>query len=502
MNLAITLSRAQHGISAPLVRVEVHISSGLPTLSIVGLPTTAVRESKDRVRSAIQNSHFEYPPGRITINLSPADLPKDGGRFDLPIAIGILAASGQVPTKGLEKIEFVGELALTGEIRDVVGTFSAALHATQSGHTIFVPPTNAAEAALAPGATVLTAPNLLQISAHLHGNDILPPTAPTLDLPDPCFPDFSDIRGQLAAKRALEVAAAGNHNILMIGPPGTGKSMMAARVPGILPPPEPHETLEILAIHSACTQRAPISARTQRPFRNPHHSASAASMVGGGSNPRPGEISMAHGGVLFLDEIAEFPRAVLEGLRGPLESGEVIISRVHNRVSFPARFQLIAAMNPCPCGYDGDHQHRCRCTPDQIHRYRDKLSGPLLDRIDIQIQVPRISASVLADLAPPSEGTLEVASRVALARNIQLGRAGKPNAILTSTELERDCQLTPAQRGALLKAIDKLGLSARAYHRLLKVARSIADLDNRKDIEDIHINEALGYRTCGIHARA
>lgn len=501
MNLALVQSRAQRGINAPSVRVEVHIAGGLPCMTIVGLPATAVRESKDRVAAAIKNSHFDFPDGRITINLAPADLPKEGGRFDLPIALGILVASGQLNPEWLESTEFLGELALTGELRPVAGTFSAALVASQEGNALVVPPQNAENAALAPNSRVFTAPTLLQLSAHLRGSSTLKPvTAPTPTHPLP-LPDFSEIRGQLGARRALEIAAAGQHNILMVGPPGTGKSMLAARLPGILPAPTPAEILSILAVQSVCQQEDGSVATTfNRPFRSPHHTASTAAIVGGGTQPRPGEISRAHGGVLFLDEIAEFPRSVLESLREPMETGTVSISRVQQRVVLPADFQLVAAMNPCPCGYDGDPKHRCRCTPDQIFRYREKISGPLLDRIDLQIRVPRIRASVLAQSGMKGECSATIAERVRSARQIQLDRAGRVNAELSAGELDKYCHLQSADQQALLAAIDELGLSARAYHRLLRVARTIADLEQTKNISGKHVNEALAFRSQGIRA--
>ncbi len=497
MNLALVHSRAQRGINAPAVRVEVHIAGGLPCMAIVGLPATAVRESKDRVAAAIRNSHFEFPDGRITVNLAPADLPKDGGRFDLPIAIGILAASGQINDEDLGSTEFIGELALTGELRPVTGTFSAALAASQDDRALVVPPDNASEAAFAPNSRIFTAPTLLQLAAHLRGSAVLDPVAPIAVASSDTVPDFADVRGQLGARRALEIAAAGQHNLLMVGPPGTGKSMLAARLPGILPAPAPNEALEILAIQSATQPTLDASTLLQRPFRSPHHTASTAAIVGGGSQPRPGEISMAHGGVLFLDEIAEFPRGVLESLREPMETGKVVISRVHQQVEFPADFQLIAAMNPCPCGFDGDLQNQCRCTPDQIYRYREKISGPLLDRIDLQLHVPRIKASILANRGPAGEGSASIAARVDAARQIQLQRAGKVNANLSGPELEQYCSLKTADQNALLTMIDELGLSARTYHRLLRVARTIADLESSARLQRQHVNEAMAFRSQG-----
>ena len=364
MSLAIVHSRAQVGVEAPAVTVEAHLANGLPSLALVGLPETAVKESKDRVRSAILNCAFDFPPRRITLNLAPADLPKDGGRFDLAIALGILAASGQVPASALEHLECLGELALSGAIRPVQGVLPAALAARAAGRTLVVPKANAEEASLASGLTVIAVEHLLEVAAHLNGQTpITPYQAQGLLRQVLPYPDLAEVQGQIAAKRALLVAAAGSHNLLFTGPPGTGKTLLASRLPGLLPPLDEQEALEVAAIHSVASH-TPLSAWPQRPFRTPHHSASGPALVGGGSRPQPGEITLAHHGVLFLDELPEFDRKVLEVLREPLESGQIVIARARDKVRFPARFQLVAAMNPCPCGHLGDPSGRCRCSTE------------------------------------------------------------------------------------------------------------------------------------------
>src|SRR5690606_29733867 len=441
MSLAIVHSRAQVGVEAPAVTVEAHLANGLPSLTLVGLPETAVKESKDRVRSAILNSAFEFPSKRITLNLAPADLPKDGGRFDLAIALGILAASGQVPADSLDKYECLGELALSGAVRPVQGVLPAALAAREAGRTLLVPLANAEEASLASGLRVIAAEHLLQVAAHLNGSAPLEPYAARgllrQSLP---YPDLAEVQGQLAAKRALLVAAAGSHNLLLSGPPGTGKTLLASRLPGLLPPLEESEALQVAAIHSVASH-TPLQHWPQRPFRTPHHSASGPALVGGGSRPQPGEITLAHQGVLFLDELPEFDRKVLEVLREPLESGHIVIARARDKVRFPARFQLVAAMNPCPCGYLGDPGGRCRCTPEQIQRYRAKLSGPLLDRIDLHLTVARESTSLLGGADASGESSAAVAARVARARQRQLDRQGCANAFLDLPGLRRHCPL-------------------------------------------------------------
>ncbi len=496
MSLAIVHSRAQEGVSAPAVTVEVHLSGGLPGTSIVGLPETAVKEARDRVRVAIQNAQLEYPSRRVTVSLAPADLPKDGGRFDLPIALGILAAQGHLPKESLAGYEFLGELALSGELRSVTGVLPAALKAAKAGRALIVPHDNGAEAALVGGATSHCATSLLDVCAFLRGAAQLPTTVlPAADSSIATSElDLAEVRGQPHARRALEIAAAGNHHLLFVGPPGTGKTMLASRLPGILPPLSEPEALEAAAIRSVAGCGIDFHKWKMRPFRAPHHTASAAALVGGGSIPRPGEISLAHRGVLFLDELPEFDRRVLEVLREPLESGHIAISRAARQAEFPAAFQLVAAMNPCPCGYAGDPAGRCACTPEAIRRYRSRVSGPLLDRIDLQIVVPRVPLVELGAEAPDGESSSSVRTRVVAARERQLQRAGKPNAALGNREVQRDCVLAANDRTLLERALDTLGLSARAYHRILRVARTIADLAASEHIASAHLLEAIQHR--------
>ncbi len=495
MSLAVVHTRAQVGMDAPPVTVEVHLANGLPSLSIVGLPETAVKESKDRVRAALQNARFEFPARRITINLAPADLPKEGGRFDLPIAIGILAASGQVSTHQLDRHEFIGELALTGALRPVLGALTVALQTRHSDRALILPAANAAEAALANGADVRAAKHLLEVTAHLNGEKQLTSQASETGPAETVeSPDLSDIKGQHRARRALEIAAAGGHSLLMIGPPGAGKTMLAARLSGILPPLSDEEALETAAIQSLHKRFSPNRWK-QRPFRAPHHTASAVALVGGGSQPRPGEISLAHHGVLFLDELPEFDRRVLEVLREPLESGEITISRAARQAEFPARFQLVAAMNPCPCGYYGESSGRCRCTPDKISQYRARISGPLLDRIDMHIEVPAVPRAVLLDqTGRGGESSAQVQVRVKAARERQRLRSGCNNAALNNKQIEQTCQLDKESQQLLEQTVERLGLSARAYHRVLKVARTIADLAAAENILSSHLAEAVQYR--------
>jgi magnesium chelatase family protein len=490
MSLAVLKSRALAGMSAPEVIVEVHLAAGLPSFTLVGLPDTEVKEARDRVRAAIQNCRFEFPTRRITVNLAPADLPKESGRFDLPIALGILAASGQINGKQLDGYEFAGELSLSGELRSIRGALAMCASATGSGRPFILPEVNAPEAALVRAATILPAKTLLDVCAHLNGSQLIQPYCDEPAVHAHTYPDLADVKGQGPSKRALEVAAAGGHSLLMSGPPGTGKSMLAQRLPGILPPMTQAEALESAAVLSVAG-RFDAAQYGGRPFVAVHNSASAPALVGGGSVPRPGEISLAHQGVLFLDELPEFERRVLEALREPLETGHIRVSRAARRAEFPARFQLVAAMNPCPCGYLGEA--RCRCTPDQVAKYRGKLSGPFLDRIDLMIQVPAVAEAELTGRSV-GERSEFVRARVIRAREIQLARQGKPNAHLEPDEIDRHC-LPDCQGAQLLKqAMARLNLSARGYHRVLKVARSIADLVGAEHIGGPHIAEAIQYR--------
>lgn len=494
MDLSVVYSRALAGIDAPLVRVETHLANGLPAFNIVGLPETTVRESKDRVRSAIINSHFTFPDRRITINLAPADLPKEGGRFDLPIALGILSASGQLPMEKLAEHEFLGELALDGSVRPVPGIVAAANAAKQNNRSIALAMECAARAAQVPDACVIGAPDILTLCAHLNGSAPIEPQCVALTKELPAVEDLSDVIGQPAARRALEVAASGGHNLLFWGPPGTGKTLLASRLPGILPAIDASEALEGLALRDTLTTSVSEPSLYARPFRNPHHSASATALVGGGSKPQPGEVSLAHGGVLFLDELPEFNRHCLEVLREPLESGEITLSRARHKVTYPARFQLVAAMNPCPCGYLGDHERACHCAPQQIQRYRTRVSGPLLDRIDLQVQVSRLPASELIASSQQGECSKTVRERVVAVRAMQHARQGSPNAQLNSDELMEVCQLGKAESEYFIAAANRLFLSGRALHRALRVARTIADMAGAMRVNTRHLNEALAYR--------
>lgn len=492
MSLAVLHSRALAGMDAPEVVVEVHLANGLPSFTIVGLPEAEVKESKDRVRAALQTAQFDFPAKRITVNLAPADLPKESGRYDLPIALGILAASGQISANALAQYEIAGELALTGELRPIRGALAMTYKAAQNGRAFILPQSSAEEASLVKSATILPANTLLEVCAHLSDKAPIKPYQTALVETAVYYPDFNEVKGQLLPKRALEIAAAGGHSVLMAGPPGTGKSMLAARFAGILPEMTETEALESAAIQSlngAFKQEH----WKRRPYRAPHHTASGVALVGGGGIPRPGEISLAHHGVLFLDELPEFDRKVLEVLREPLESGHITISRAARQADFPAQFQLIAAMNPCPCGYLGHFNNKCRCTPDQVARYRAKISGPLLDRIDLHIEVPALKDSELTGAAT-GETSEAIRARVNQARTLQMSRQSKANYLLSTKEIDQFCLPDDSGLSLLKSAIAKLNLSARAYHRILKVARSIADLAQSAQVQTQHIAEAIQYR--------
>jgi len=567
MSIAIVTCRAQLGLHAPLVQVEVSLGSGLPAFSIVGLPATVVKESRDRVRAALLNSNFEFPAGRITVNLSPADIPKRGGRFDLPIALGILLASEQItlhPLQGHDpgEIEFYGELGLSGELKSVPGMLLAAAHAARAGHRIVVPQANAEEARVLlvgaarangdcsdggdagvggagdrsaggrsaggsagvggaaggeergavsgvvaasrsskrrTGPIIYAADHLLAVCAHLNGSVPLPVLQPPLPhtvrwISDAAL-DLSDVRGQLQAKRALAVAAAGGHSLLMMGPPGAGKSMLAMRLPSLLPPMTEAESLEVAAIASVSGTAFNVGNFGRRPVRTPHHTASAVALVGGGSRARPGEISLAHHGVLFLDELLEYDRRALEALREPLESGVVSIARATYHTQYPAQFQLIAAMNPCPCGRHGDPRGDCRCTLPQIAQYRARVSAPLLERFDIHLDVPRVDLGEFEESALPTESSAAVAARVTRAREIQIARQGKCNARLSDAQIDRICAPDKAGRELLDRAMKTFDFSARTRQRILKLARTIADLSNDATVGASHMGEAVTYRS-------
>jgi magnesium chelatase family protein len=523
--VSIVFSRAPAGLEAPLVRVEVHLGNGLPTFALVGLPEAVVRESKERVRAALVTAGYDFPQRRITVNLSPADLPKEGGRFDLPIAVGILAADRKIDPRALNHREFYGELSLGGALRETPKLLPALIAGAKLGSEMILPAANALEAGLLNGAKFRLVNHLNDVVAALGGKATPPPRsratqarahsqarAPTnfaaisqaqdargheqntRDVGHKSEPDLSEVRGQYAAKRALEIAAAGEHGLLMIGPPGAGKTLLAQRLPGLLPPLSEPEILEVASLESAAGRRPSLGGR--RPFRSPQHTASMAALIGGGSL-RPGELSLSHLGVLFLDELPEFPRNALEALREPLETGVVVVARLKCSCEFPAKFQLVAAMNPCPCGYAGDRRGRCHCTAEQIIRYRNRLSGPLIDRIDIHIEIaPLPVEDLMSDAREPvtAEDSATVARRVAAARSVQVQRQGKLNARLSPDEVTHYCGLAKEPRALLATAIARLGLSARAYHRVLKVARTCADLGGAAEIRIADVAEAVKLR--------
>ena len=485
--------RAPAGLEAPLVRVEVHLGSGLPAFAMVGLPEAVVRESKERVRSALLTSGFEFPAGRITVNLSPADLPKEGGRFDLPIAVGILAASGQLRREALRHREFYGELALSGELRETPKLLPALVAGARTRCELIVPAANALEASWVAGPKVKLAQHLLEVCDALQGRTALPAAGTWAHVEKNPLPDLADVRGQFSAKRALEIAAAGAHGLLMIGPPGAGKTLLAQRLPGLLPPLDRDEALEVAGLESAAGRRPSLGSR--RPFRSPQHTASVAALIGGGGSSRPGELSLAHLGVLFLDELPEFAHNALEALREPLESGVVHLSRAKRACEFPAKFQLVAAMNPCPCGYAGDPRGRCHCTEEQVTRYRNRISGPLIDRIDMHVELTAVPVEhLLSDAMPPAENSAAIAARVACARRAQMQRQGKLNSRLNPTEVADICRLDRDSRALVHTAIARLGLSARAYHRVLKLARTCADLAAESQIRRGDVSEAVKLR--------